>query len=105
MNKRQEKRRISARRWLVERYYRDNRCHYCGAHTYLFDGPLKATVDHKVPRADRRWNHWTNYALACWTCNQEKGAMPYREYVTWKSRAALSETPSSPSQEGGDGHD
>lgn len=67
--------RISRKRWLRERYYRDNRCDYCNIRTYLADGPLQATVDHQVPQSVRRWNHHTNYALACFDCNQKKAAM------------------------------
>ena len=67
-------------RWLTDRYNADNRCHYCRTRTYRFDGPFMATVDHRVPRANKGWNHPTNYVLACYTCNQEKAATPYEEF-------------------------
>lgn len=83
MNKRMLRKRISRKRWLRETYYRDNRCHYCRAVTYLYDGPRQATVDHKVPQSEKRWNHHTNYALACRLCNQAKGSMPYEAFVAY----------------------
>lgn len=88
LTKRAMRKKISRKRWLQERYYRDNRCHYCRAHTYLFDGPLQATVDHKVPQSVMHWNHHSNYLLACRTCNMAKAATSYDEFVARRDRDA-----------------
>jgi hypothetical protein len=84
MNKRQERKRVAQRKWLSNRYYANNLCHYCRLPTYLYDGPLQATVDHKIPKAEKRFNHPLNYLLCCRTCNQAKGCMSYEDFVAFR---------------------
>lgn len=76
---------------LIERDGR--RCHYCGNETYLLEEiplspksarerqlanariPKRATVDHRIPvsKAGDEFD-MANMVIACYTCNQKKGA-------------------------------
>ena len=52
-------------------YLRDHgRCQYCNV--YVERG--KATYDHVVPRSQGGKTVWKNMVIACWSCNQHKGA-------------------------------
>lgn len=62
-------------------------CAYCGVHTFLHTPELlrerrtgrrfrqtQATLDHFVPQARGGNDTKKNTVLACWPCNQRKGA-------------------------------
>ena len=67
------------RQWVIAEYARDTKCDYCGRETlppdgvYLGQGRDRlASLDHIVPRAQGGEEHPSNFALACYACNQEK---------------------------------
>ena len=52
-------------------------CHHCGKRVSrdVPDGHHAfATVDHVIPQSAGGYDGPRNWALACWKCNQEKGA-------------------------------
>jgi 5-methylcytosine-specific restriction endonuclease McrA len=54
-------------------------CRYCGVHCAdAFE------IDHIVPWSAGGWNSIVNYALACVTCNQVKGAKRLHVDVEWR---------------------
>lgn len=72
------------RAWRVERVRFDPYCDYCGVITredVHETDPRRATVEDIVPLSKGGANNRSNWALACWTCNQAKGvdaALPTR---------------------------
>lgn len=58
--------------------------------TLGFPGLHQATRDHVVPRANGGKTSG-NVVAACWSCNQEKGAMSFSEFsLTTKTGARTS---------------
>ena len=61
-------------------------CYYCRC-SFDWDDPrseFAPTREHKQPRSKGGRNHGGNVVLACYRCNQEKGAMTlaeFREYL------------------------
>jgi len=53
----------------------DNKCVFCGC-----TNKLLLTIDHKVPTTRVRTNDESNLQVACWFCNQLKGALKNDEF-------------------------
>lgn len=63
---------------------RDNyRCHYCGIEVAPMakNLPVKATVDHVIPKKKGGPNIPTNLVTACVKCNSHKGDGEFRPYI------------------------
>lgn len=69
---------IGARRIVQLGGEQNHRCCYCGI-AVLYDVPdqhtEKATIDHVRPLAHKGKRVWENEVVACWLCNNSKGAM------------------------------
>ncbi len=75
--------------WLKVPYFRrklkrfyGNKCYYC---TCAFTSGQKVTLDHKMPRSRGGTDDISNIVLACWPCNQDKGALTEFEYLSKKT--------------------
>jgi 5-methylcytosine-specific restriction endonuclease McrA len=55
-------------------------CFYCGA-GFEEDGPLRRTVDHRVPRSLGGTDGLANLVFACEACNQRKADGPEDRFV------------------------
>jgi 5-methylcytosine-specific restriction endonuclease McrA len=69
-----------AREYLLEKWHR--KCAYCDA------AGVSLNIDHIIPRSRGGSNRVSNLTLACIPCNQAKGNMPVREFVTDPARLA-----------------
>jgi 5-methylcytosine-specific restriction endonuclease McrA len=69
-----------AREYLLEKWGR--KCAYCDA------AGVPLNIDHIVPRSCGGSSRVSNLTLACIPCNQAKGSMPVREFVTDAARLA-----------------
>jgi 5-methylcytosine-specific restriction endonuclease McrA len=71
-------------------------CFYCGA-AFEVDGPLRRTVDHRVPRSLGGTDGLANLVFACEACNQRKADGPEDRFVAsaWlrARRAEVGERP------------
>lgn len=80
------RRKTAAKAWRIRQWQSGNRdCYYCKVRMERvprkgLPGPLCVTVDHKEPLVlggdDAPWN----WVLACWSCNNKKGALTEAEY-------------------------
>jgi len=58
-------------------------CHYCCGRLTLEDSSL----DHKIPESE-------NLIASCERCNQEKGSLPYDDYIMiWERRSGSTGSP------------
>lgn len=67
------------------------RCYYCGSRFSI----RKMTKDHLVPKGKGGSDSLSNYVLACYPCNHEKGDMLYNEYmklITSRNELQLNKT-------------
>ena len=62
----------------------DPSCVYCGQCMPL----RRATLDHLIPLSQGGSHHPENVVLACWRCNQTKGAAMPREWLDQLTRTA-----------------
>lgn len=80
------RRKTAAKAWRIAQWQSGNRhCYYCEIRMLPvpkkgLPGPLCVTVDHKEPLIlggdDAAWN----WVLACWQCNNDKGALTEAEF-------------------------
>jgi 5-methylcytosine-specific restriction endonuclease McrA len=65
---------------LIEAYGPE--CKYCGKGVVLdaYVVPLKATVDHVIPRCLGGQDVWENCVVACWGCNMKKGTKTLEQW-------------------------
>lgn len=94
------RRKGAARRWLQARWHAgDRRCYYCDVQLIRTTGRprsrptwrpgrVEATVDHKQPLVREGLDDETNWCVACWGCNNDKGAMTEAEFVALRRSAA-----------------
>ncbi len=68
------------REYLLEKYGR--RCVYCG------ETKVRLEIEHLTPVSRKGSNRISNLAIACCSCNREKGNRTVAEYVTDPVRAA-----------------
>lgn len=63
-------------------------CHYCGHEVagWAEDRGLHPTVDHMIPLKRGGRNTSANKVLACYRCNQEKGALTATDYIAWRQQ-------------------
>jgi 5-methylcytosine-specific restriction endonuclease McrA len=61
-----------------------NQCHYCGqmvSRKYDTSHPLRATLDHRIPRSRGGVNARHNLVIACYACNAAKANKTDVEFV------------------------
>ena len=67
------------------------KCHWCGRSVKVKktapSDPLRATIDHFIPRSQGGPNAKSNLVLACFQCNQAKSNKPPEEFARLVSRA------------------
>lgn len=74
------------RQFFLER--QDYKCAYCECKLDLVgdNETRRATLDHVIPRSEGGPNHESNLVVACGPCNQAKGDMPLKEFITKKDQ-------------------
>jgi 5-methylcytosine-specific restriction endonuclease McrA len=62
-------------------------CFYCSA-AFAAEGPLRRTVDHRVPRSAGGHDGLANLVFACHACNQRKAASTEADFLASEWLAA-----------------
>ncbi len=88
------RRKRAAKTWRTQaRRTGDRRCHYCeikmeNVPKHGLPGPKSCTVDHKTPLILGGDDAPENWVLACWQCNNDKGALTEGEFLAVLERRA-----------------
>lgn len=65
-------------------------CVYCGRVKAELPPNRPMTIEHVVPKCEAiRPRGWRNYAPACWSCNNRRGAMPLLHFLVLNQAQGL----------------
>ena len=49
----------------------------------------EATIEHLIPKSKGGPDHWTNFGISCYDCNNLRGNMDYDEFLNFKIKTKV----------------